>query len=157
MPDEKDKSPAERSAAATAALAQAKADAEASQTQAAADAVNPAKPTPKPEVQKAVGTPASKVSPPKPPPSKVPQVGVSTKPDVAPAKQRKSIVQITFNEGLRDVEVKIVQDQGTMTPRKIEHSTYVLMKVFRQHLGQLQAEAARKQRAEEAKQADAKK
>jgi hypothetical protein len=118
------------------AIEQAKKDAEAAQTAAASDAVNPEKPK-LPEAKAAVAS-APKV---------VPKV-------VPAAKPKQSIVQIVFNEGMRDVEVKILQDQSTMTPRKIEHATYVLMKMFRQHLGQLQAKAAREQRAAEVAQAD---
>ena len=118
------------------AIEQAKKDAEAAQTAAASDAVNPAKP----EVAQAkpvVAPPKIAVTPLKPAP-----------------KLKVSIVEIRFNEGMRDVEVRITQDQGTMTPRKIEHATYVLMKKFREHLGQIQAAAARAQRAAEAKLTD---
>lgn len=86
----------------------------------------------------------------KPAPPKAPAPVVAK---VAP-KPKQSIVEIRFNEGMRDVEVKIVKDEGTMTPRKIEHSTFVLMKVFRQHLGQMQAVEARKARAAEAASTD---
>jgi hypothetical protein len=121
------------------AIEQAKKDAEDAQTTAASEAANPAKPP-----VTLSSAPVAKVAAPVPKPG-----------PISTAKPKQSIVQIKFNEGIRDVEVQILQDQNTMTPRKIEHATYVLMKMFRTHLGQLQAKAAREQRALELKQADA--
>lgn len=121
------------------ALEQAKKEAEAAQTAAASAAVNPPKP-PAPPAQAKTAPPVTKVVAPAPKPA---------------AKPKQSIVTIKFNEGMRDVEVSIDKDEGTMTPRKIEHAANVLMKVFRQHLGLAQAKAAREQAARDAKQTDA--
>jgi hypothetical protein len=65
-------------------------------------------------------------------------------------KPRTSVIKMTFHEGLREVTIDFESDEGTLTPRKIEHATRLLLKAYRERLGHQQAAIRRNEMAKAA-------